>query len=207
VLIQAKRRVLTDLLDNKGQYLLLVFFLVVGITAGTFTVSNMQDGSKEALRSYISAVFLSAQTTQVDFLKVFLHALFQDTLVFGVIAMFSLMVLGIPCIALTVVAKGFCVGFTVGVLALNLGGAGGFLAIVFCAFFSNLVLIPCVLKAGVIGIRNAMDVFKARHIPKTSADKLAMSRPFFRRMLVIYAVSLIGVLIESLLTPLLIKTL
>jgi stage II sporulation protein M len=205
VLIQAKRRVLADLLDNKGQYLLLTFFLVVGITAGTFTVSNMQDGSKEALRSYVSAVFLSVQTSSVDFMKVFFHALLQDTLIFGFLALCSLMVLGIPLIALVMAAKGFLVGFTVGVLALNLG-AGGFLAIVLCIFLSNLVLIPCTLKAGVLGLGNAIDVFKARHIPKTPTDKLMMSRPFFKRILAVYAVSLVGVLIESLLVPLLIKT-
>lgn len=202
----AKRRLVTDLLDNKGQYLLLIFFLVVGITAGTFTVNNMQEGTKEALDSYTGQLFLSVQTTSVDFLSIFFHALLQDTLLFGVITLFSMMILGIPVVALTLVFKGFCVGFTVGVLALNLG-AGGLLAIVFCTFLPNLVFIPCILKAGVVGIGNAVDVFKARHIPKTSADKLIMSRPLFKKMLAIYAVSLIGVLIQALLTPVLIQSL
>ncbi len=202
----AKRRLVTDLLDNKGQYLLLIFFLVVGITAGTFTVNNMQEGTKEALGSYTGQLFLTIKTSSVDFLSAFFHALLQDTLLLGVMTLFSLMVLGIPFIALTVVFKGFCVGFTVGVLALNMG-AGGLLAIVFCTFLPNLVLIPCILKAGVVGIGNAVDVFKARRIPKTSVDKLIMSRPLFIKMLKVFAVSLVGVLIQALLTPVLIQTL
>ena len=206
MLENAKRHLITDVMDNKGQYLLLVFFLVVGITAGTFTVSNMQDGSKEALSSYVSALFLSVHTSSVDFLKVFFHALLQNTLLFSAITMFSLMVLGIPFIALTLIVKGFCVGFTVGVLALNLG-MGGLLAIVFCVFIPNLVLIPCICKAGVLGIGNAIQVFKSRHIPKTSADKLMMSRPHFKKMLKVYGISLLGVLVEALLTPMLIQTL
>lgn len=206
MLSNAKRLMAADLLDNKGQYLLLIFFLVVGITAGTFTVNNMQEGSKEALGSYTSALFISIQTSPVDFLNVFFHAMMQNTLIFVALTMFSLMVIGIPFIALTLVAKGFCVGFTVGVLALNLG-AGGLLAIVFCTFLPNLVLIPCVVKAGVVGIGNAVDVFKARHIPKTSADKLIMSRPLFKKMLIIYVISLLGVLIQALLAPALIQTL
>ncbi len=206
MLENAKRRLLTDVLDNKGLYLLLVFFLVMGITAGTFTVSNMQYGSKEALSSFVSALFLSVQTASVDFLKVFFHALLQNTLFFSIITMFSLMVLGIPFIALALIFKGFCVGFTVGVLALN-HGLGGIIAIVFCVFLPNLVLIPCICKAGVLGIGNAVLVFKSRHIPKTSADKLIMSRPHFKKMLKVYAVSLLGVLIETLLTPVLIQTL
>jgi stage II sporulation protein M len=206
LLENAKRRLLSDVLDNKGQYLLLVFFLVVGITAGTFTVSNLQDGSKEALSSFVSALFLSVQTSSVDFVKIFFHALLQDTLLFAAITMFSMMLLGLPFIALTLVIKGFCVGFTVGVLALNLG-MGGLPAIIFCAVIPNLVLIPCICKAGVLGIANAVLVFKSRHIPKTSADKLMMSRPHFKRILKVYAVSLLGVLIETLLTPALIQVL
>ena len=123
MLTQAKRHILMDLLDNKAQYLLLAFFLVMGITAGTFTVSNMQDGAKEALRSYISSLFVSVQSSEVDFWKVFFHALLQDTLLFGCLTMFSLMVLGIPFIVLMMAVKGFFVGFTVGVLALNLARA------------------------------------------------------------------------------------
>ncbi len=201
-----KRRLVTDLLDNKGLYLLLVFFLVVGITAGTFTVNNMQDGSKDALDSYTGQLFLSVKTSPVDFTSVFFHALLQDTLLFGTITLFSLMILGIPAITLILVFKGFCVGFTVGVLALNLG-AGGLLAIVFCTFLPNLVLIPCLLKAGVVGIGNAVDVFKMRRIPKTTADKLVMSRPLLVKMLIIFTVSLLGVLIQALLTPALMQTL
>ena len=205
MLTQAKRRILMDMVDNKAQYLLLAFFLVVGITAGTFTVSNMQDGAKDALRSYITSLFVSVQTSAVDFWKVLLHALLQNTLLFGCLTMFSLMVLGIPFIVLAMAAKGFFVGFTVGVLALNLG-AGGLVAILFCVFLPNLLLIPCTLKAGVLGLRNAVTVFKTRHIPKTPSDKLMMSRPLLLRMLCIFGVSLIGVLIQSLLVPLLIKT-
>ena len=205
MLTQAKRHILMDLLDNKAQYLLLAFFLVMGITAGTFTVSNMQDGAKEALRSYISSLFVSVQSSEVDFWKVFFHALLQDTLLFGCLTMFSLMVLGIPFIVLMMAVKGFFVGFTVGVLALNLG-TGGLVAILCCIFLPNLLLIPCTLKAGALGLRNAISVFKTRHIPKTPSDKLMMSRPLLLSMLCVYGVSLIGVLIQSLLVPLLIKT-
>lgn len=196
----AKRRIFTDVLDNKAQYLLLVFFLVVGITAGTFTVSNMQTGTKEALESYRNAVFVSVQSEEPDFWTIFFHAFLNHTLIFGVITAFSLMMVGIPVILLAVAFKGFCVGFTVGVLSLNMG-IGGFLAIIFCTFLPNLVLIPCICKAGVLGINNAITVFKNRHIPKTAQDKLITSKPHFKKMIAVYAFGLLGVLIETLLSP------
>lgn len=199
-----KRRIFTDVLDNKAQYLLLVFFLVVGITAGTFTVSNLQIGTKEALETYKDALFVSVKSANPEFWGVFLHSLLYHTLIFGVIAVFSMMMLGIVVISATLVFKGFCVGFTVGVLALDMS-IGGFLAIAVCTFLPNLVLIPCICKAGELGFNNAIQFFKMRHVPKTPHDKLMSSRPYLTKMLAVYAFGLIGVLMESLLTPALMK--
>ncbi len=204
MLENTKRRIFTDVLDNKGQYLLIVFFLVVGITAGTFTVSNLQMGTKEALESYRDSLFISVKSTDPNFWGIFFHSLLNHTLIFGVITVFSLMMLGIPVIAAALIFKGFCVGFTVGVLALDMN-IGGFLAIVVCTFLPNLVLIPCICKAGVLGFNNAIQIFKTRHIPKTPQDKLISSRPYLFKMLAVYVVGLVGVLIESLLTPALMK--
>lgn len=204
MLENTKRRIFTDVLDNKGQYLLIVFFLVVGITAGTFTVSNLQMGTREALESYRDSLFISVKSTDPNFWGVFFHSLLNHTLIIGLITAFSLMMLGIPVIAATIVFKGFCVGFTVGVLALDMN-IGGFLAIVVCTFLPNIVLIPCICKAGVLGFNNAIQIFKTRHIPKTPQDKLISSRPYFFHMLFVYVFGLLGVLIESLLTPALMK--
>jgi stage II sporulation protein M len=204
LLENTKRRIFTDVLDNKAQYLLLVFFLVVGITAGTFTVSNLQTGTREALESYRNSLFISVKSTDPNFWGIFFHSLLNHTLIFGIIAIFSMMILGIPVIAATLIFKGFCVGFTVGVLALDMS-FGGFLAIVVCTFLPNLVLIPCICKAGVLGFNNAIQIFKMRHIPKTPHDKLMTSRPYLIKMLAVYLFGLLGVLIESLLTPALMK--
>ncbi len=201
-----KRRVSFDVFDNRIQYLLLVFFLVVGITAGTFTVSHMQPGEKTALTGYIDMLFLAVKTQEIDYFAVFFHAFLQNTLLFGAITLFSLVMLGVLMIPVVMVIKGFCVGFTVGVLSVNLGFTG-FAAIVFCEFIPNLVLIPCILKAGVMGLNNTITVFKTRRVPSTTVDKLIMARPHFSKMLKVYFVSFIGVILESLLTPALIKLL
>ena len=204
MLNETKRRIFTDVVDNKFQYLLIVFFLVVGITAGSVTVSHLQMGTQQALSSYKDALFMSVKSAEPDFWGIFFHSLLYHTLVFGVIAVFSVMMLGVPVITAVMIFKGFCVGFTVGVLALDLS-AGGFLAILVCLFLPNLIFIPCICKAGVLGLNNAIQVFKTRHVPKTAGDKLASSKPYFARLFIVYAVGFIGILIESLLTPALMK--
>lgn len=195
-----------DVLDNKLQYLILVFFLVMGITAGTFTVSNMTHINKLALLEYISMLLHSVKTQSIDYFSVFIHSFLQDTLIFGAIAMFSLLMIGMPAITAILIFKGFCVGFTVGALSLNIG-SGGFLAIIFCTFIPNLVLLPCVCKAGVLGLNNSITVFKNRKIPNTARDRMISSKPHFARMFKVYLFSMIGVFLETLLTPALIKLL
>lgn len=206
MLTQLKRRISLDVLDNRIQYLLLVFFLVVGITAGTFTVSRMQPGEKTALTGYLDMLFLAVKTQSIDYVPVFLHAFLQNTLVFGALSMFSLVMFGTLAIPVVMIAKGFCVGFAVGVLSINLG-FGGFAAIVFCEFVPNIVLIPCVCKAGVMGLNNSITVIKNRRIPNTTRDRLLYSRPHILKMLNVYFVSMIGVILETFLTPALIKLL
>lgn len=193
-----------DLADNRLQYLLLVFFLVVGITSGTFTVSHMQPGQKTALTGYMDMLFSAIKTQSIDYMAVFMHAFLQDTLLFGAITFFSMLMLGIPVIPVILIAKGFCVGFAVGVIALNLGFAG-VAAIFFCEFIPNLILIPCICKAGVLGINNSVFVLKNRRVPNTPKDRLISSKPHIKKMLCVYLISFTGIILQTLLTPALIK--
>ena len=204
LLNQVKRRVFLDVFDNKVQYLLLIFFLVVGITAGTFTVSNLKYSAKTELSEYINMLFFSVKTNPIDYFAIFTNSFLQNTILFGIITVFSLMMIGLPVICIVLIIKGFFIGFTVGVLALNIG-SGGFAAIICCTFIPNLVFIPCICKAGVLGFNNSIVAIKNRRMPKTTRDVLITSRPYFASMVKVYLFSLIGVALDTVLIPALIK--
>ena len=195
-----KRRIWFDVMDNKVQYLLLVFFVLVGIAAGSFSVSNLEGGSKQQLSEYINLLFVNIKYNNIDYFSIFINSFLQNTTIFAIITVFSLSMMGMPVICAAMIIKGFCVGFTVGVLALNIG-AGGFLAIIVCTFLPNLVLLPCVCKAGVLGLNQSVVVIKCRRIPATARDKMVSARPHLSKMLQVYLISLVGVVLETLLTP------
>ncbi len=200
---ETKRRIWFDVMDHKAQYLLLVFFLLVGIAAGTFSVSNFTGGAKQELSGYVNLLFSTIKCHAIDYFSIFISSFLQNSLIFAIIALFSMSVTGIPIIIIVMTFKGFCVGFTVGVLSLNIG-AGGFLAIVVCTFLPNLVLLPCICKAAVIGLNQSITVIKCRRIPATARDRVATARQRLISMLWVYLVSLVGVALETLLTPALI---
>ena len=83
--------------------------------------------------------------------------------------------------------------------------ANAFLLVLIVVMLPNLVLLPCYVKAGVMGIGNAIEVFRRRHIPSTSREKLLFARPYLYKMAKVFALSLAGVLIETLLTPFLMR--
>ena len=195
-----KRRIWFDVMDNKVQYLLLVFFVLVGITAGSFSVSNLAGGSKQQLSEYINLLFVTVKYNSIDYFSIFINSFLQNTILFAIITVFSLSMMGTPIICAAMILKGFCVGFTVGVLALNIG-AGGFLAIIVCTFLPNLILLPCVCKAGVMGLNQSIVVIKCRRIPATARDKIVSSRPHLVKVMQVYLISLVGVALETLLTP------
>lgn len=202
--IDVKRRVWFDVMDNKVQYLLLIFFVLVGITAGTFSVGNLAGGAKQQLSEYINLIFVTIKYNSIDYFSIFINSFLQNTTLFAIITVFSLSMMGTPVICTAMVFKGFCVGFTVGVLALNIG-AGGFLAIIVCTFLPNLVLLPCICKAGVMGLNQSIAVIRCRRIPATARDKIVSARPHLVKMLQVYLISLVGVVLETLLTPALMK--
>lgn len=200
MLSRLKASVMDEVLSNKVQYLVVVFFLVVGITAGTYTINRMSGQAHTELSEYIQLIFSTVKKGAIDHFTVFLYAWLQNTIVFATITAFSLLMIGIPLIAAVVILKGFCVGFTAGVLVLGFG-SGGFVAIVVAMLLPALVLLPCVCKAAVLGTGYSVTVIKMRRVPQTPRDRMIAAKPMFSRMLRVYAAAMIGVIIEALLSP------
>ncbi len=128
----------------------------------------------------------------------------QNAFFFVIIILFSFWPLTIPVILFAEALKGFYIGFAIGVLTLEYS-ANSFLLVLVVVMLPNLILLPCFIKAGVYGIKNAFNVFKNRKIPSTAKDKLINSKPYLKQMLKITLLSLAGVIIETVVTPLLIK--
>lgn len=199
-----KTAILEDLNHNKTAYLLVVFFILMGLSAGAFTAGKLPDADKADATNYMSVLLDSVKHTQLDFLKVFYYSCLQNVSFFAIIIIFSFWPLTIPILLFVESLKGFYIGFAIGVLTLEFS-ANSFLLVLLVVMLPNLILLPCFIKAGVLGIGNAMAVFKNRKIPSTSRDKILNARPYFIKICKVFLISLLGVLFETILTPLLIK--
>lgn len=190
--------------NNKASYLIVIFFILVGLSAGAYTAAQLPSGDQEDAVNYMSWLVNTVKQVDIDFFKVFYYACLQNLIFFAIMIMFSFWPLTIPILLLAEALKGFYIGFAIGILTLEYS-ANSFILVLIVVMLPNLVLLPCYIQAGVSGIRNALDIFRRRHVPSTSREKLFYSRPFLFKMLKVFAISLIGVLIETILTPLLIR--
>jgi len=186
--------------ENRIKYLVIVFLLVVGITAGTFTVKNLRETAKQELKDYTLLLLITIKNSEIKYLPIVFFSWLQNTCFYLAVGAFSMLMAGIPVVAALIVFKGFCIGFTAGVLSLCFG-SGGFFAIVSAVFLPGIVLLPCFLRAGMLGWDNSIKIIRDRRNPKTAKDRLIFARPFFNSMLKVYIIAQIGVLCESFISP------
>lgn len=177
---------------------------MVGLSAGAFTAGKLPAADKTDAANYLSILVDAVKQSQLDFFKVFYYACLQNISFFAIIIIFSFWTLTIPIILLTESVKGFYIGFAIGVLTLEYS-LHSFLMVLIVIMLPNLILLPCFIKVGVLGIGNAITVFKNRKIPSTSKDKLINSKPYLIKTFKVFLISLLGILIETVLTPLLIR--
>jgi len=196
MLARLKQNVAEEVLRSKVQYLVICFCLFAGIAAGMFAAG----GAKQGLSETTAALLAAIKTSAVDHLAVLFYAWLQNTAVFAAISFFSLIMAGPLFVAAIVLLKGLCVGFAVGALSLMFG-AGGFFAIVFASLLPNLILLPCICRAGVMGWNHSLMLIRSRRTPRTARDRMVLARPFFRRMIKVYAAALAGVLVQALASP------
>lgn len=112
-------------------------------------------------------------------------------------------IIGIPIVLLLVSLKGFIMGFSVGFLAEEMGMRGLLFSLV-GILPQNLLVVPCIVAAGVISVAFSLALIKrkkARHKKSIASEFIAYSAS----MAVIILVMLAGALIEGYVSPALMK--
>ena len=205
MLAKIRHRIYHDFRTNWIQYAVVFFFLFIGIMAGTFTINRLNETTKNNLVEFIASVFMALKNTDVEKWQVCYNSCLQSMFFFVIIYVSAFWVAGIPIMLFVIAIRGFYLGFSVGILFLKFGLAG-FFTTFFCIFFTVFILLPCAIKATVLGMKHALSVFQKRNIPKTARDKISDSKNLLKSLLKIFAVTVAGIVLESFLVPGILKT-
>ena len=140
--------------NNIREFFCVISLLLIGIILSIIFINNVNEMQKNEITSYIQDYIsnlkegknINKKAVFWDSIKY--NAIFTITLWFG-----GLTIIGIPIVYITIIFKGFTLGYTISVLIAILGTGKGSM-FVFCAMFlQNIIAIPCILTIAVSGIK------------------------------------------------------
>jgi len=190
--------------DNLWLYLITILFIATGMIVGLYCVKYMQDMDRNSLITYITSISGSSSGETMATRNIFLSALKNNLPIIIGLWILGLTIVGAPIILLINVYKGFSLGFTFSFFIYGLKQKGILLAIL-GVLPQNIIYIPCIIFLSVIALQysivGAKEKFSKKYIPNSQENVRNYSMIF----LLTTGVMTIGFLVETFLTPALIR--
>jgi stage II sporulation protein M len=142
-------------------YFLVLVFFAAGIAAGAFTVDALSSVQKEELINYFQSFFTVLDQEPVQSAVIFKQSLINNSQFVILIWLLGITVIGVPLILLIVGIKGFIVGFSVSFLVEGMG-LKGLLFAVAAILPQNLLIVPGIIAAAVLGISFSISMLRRK---------------------------------------------
>jgi len=198
----ALKRIVTDHLSaNKKMYLFLVTIFVLGNFLGTLCIKYMDESVHAVMIQDLSAFFSNSIQVENEFSRTayFKMNLITEIKIYFVMWLCGLTVLGFAAAPFFCLFKGFVIGFTNSFLLMNYGVSGFFYDLL-TIVPQNVIKIPAIFFACSCIITYAIRLSEKRSAAST-ASGVQLFLLYSFSMLCAFAVSVLGVLLESYLTP------
>jgi stage II sporulation protein M len=203
MLIRLNETIRRHLADNIISYAVIVFFFILGIGLGALTVSNIDIDTKTDVKAYIDGFVSISRTDSVHSIEILKQSIKFNLLSSAALFLAGLTYLGILIVPLISTFRGFCLGFTVAFLTDSLGN-GGFLLSLVSILPQNLVYIPVLIVFCVCSLSLAFAVLQSK-LNRKSNEVAGYFWSIGMTALFLFFIMLGGSIIESYITPYLIK--
>ncbi len=149
-----KSIVINYIQNNIREIFSVLSLLLIGIIIGTVLINNLNETQKAETTTYIQDYILNLKDGKcINKKAVFLETI-RNNLVFTITLWFAgLTIIGIPIVYITILFKGFTLGYTIAAITAILGIGKGSLFVFSTMFLQNILCIPCILAIAVSGIK------------------------------------------------------
>lgn len=187
--------------SSRASFIAVLFFFILGISAGVFTELMMSNEEKEGMIAYLDKYFLLTDPSELTFSEIFMQSAGNNLGLLFVMILSGFTAIGFPAALAALIYKGMALGFSAALLVDSMSFKG--VAIIFTSLVpQNLIIIPAVLIAGVAALNVAFHTISNRKFGiKKSLAESSGSYLFINAALA--AAILVGCFIESFLSPLL----
>lgn len=140
--------------NNIKEFFCVISLFLIGIILSIIFVNNVNEMQEEDITLYVQDYISNLKEGKSINKKAVFWDSIKNNAIFTIILWFGgLTIIGIPIVYITIMFKGFTLGYTVSVLIAILGVGKGAMFVFGAMFFQNLLAIPCVLAIAVSGIK------------------------------------------------------
>lgn len=189
--------------DNIISYAVIIFFFVLGISLGALTVSNIDIETKSDVKAYIDNFISISRTDSVHSVEILKQSIKFNLITCLVLFLSGLTYVGVLIVPIISTFRGFCIGLTVAFLNDSLS-KGGLLMSLTSILPQNLVYIPVLIVFSVCSISLAFTILKNK-LNRKSNEVLGYFWSISMTALFLFVIMIGGSIIESYITPYLIK--
>jgi stage II sporulation protein M len=195
----------THFQNNFWLYVVSLMCLCTGIVLGIYTVKYMGDFEKTDLINYFMNFTNSVNSVDINHKYIFFETLKNNIPILIILWLLGLTVVGIPVILIINVIKGFTVGFTLSFIISGMGIQGIWLAAL-GVLPQNIIYIPCIIFASVLGMELSLNKLKDKVNKHMSPYNPSRTISYSVTFIIIILIMFLGFFLEAYVSPNIIKT-
>lgn len=195
------REVVRHIKNNLVLYIFAVVVMCIGIAIGSLYSVGIDEAQASELGGYISDFFEHYKDKDIEFVKIFKNAFSNSFWYVLVCFVASLTVYTVFVVYLALGIRGFSLGFTVGFIVGEIGVKGFFLVLA-VVLPSCVVALPLYLFMSVVCVKCAVARHRVRENYRENKRELKV---FIVLMLLIFALLILCSLIDTFVSPILVK--
>ncbi len=203
LLSSLKQTIKDELSRHLVLYLLIFFVFIAGIIAGMYSLNSITSIQKQNALSYVNGAFGAIKQTSPKWSDVYISSLYNNAIIFLPLAIMGLFSITIPIVFVIICIKGYLLGFSIAFVLSSYKFLGLFI-ILLCIILPAIITFPCYFLLAKKAVLNSLDKYKRRDIPQTNRDVMLSMGTYVSDVITLGILLGMGLLIESIITPIII---
>lgn len=195
-----KRWLFRQFQENFFVYFIVIILFGIGIIAGSITIKLLNLEQRNGIMTFLNIFFKAIKQGSFENLSILKQSLTDNFKTVALIYLAGLIIIGIPIIPVTVLSRGFALGFTVGFLV-NEYGFKGFLFSLLGILPQNLIIIPALISISSIGLAFSMKNVKNKKLRYINRNIHMDIVSYSVQILIFSIMVVIGCFIEAYISP------